>query len=275
MSKAIEQKPNADGFVKPGELVEVRQSSALSLHDRRVFNLLIENAWPEIGEDKLHEIEMWRLRGPRRESGDRVAQSIRQLMTTIVSVPVKDRHGAPAMKETTLLAEVTRTIDEASEKGVVVYGFSKALREIIANSGYWGRLKATVMFAFGSKYTLALYEALCLRANLRISEQDISLADFREILGIEPGKLEKFKSLKQWVLEPVLREINGLSDFNVEIEPIRQGSLQRGKLVGFRLRWGRKTRAEWRKVLDELIRPKVGRMARLKGQVETIRGPEE
>jgi hypothetical protein len=270
MSKTIKQKPNLNGFVKPGELVEVRQSSALSLHDRRVFNLLIENAWPEIGEDKLHEIEMWRLRGPRHKGAERVADSIRQLMTTIVSVPTKDRHGAPAMKETTLLAEVTRTIDETSDKGVVTYGFSKALREIIANSGYWGRLKATVMFAFGSKYSLALYEALCLRANLRVSEQDISLADFREILGVEPGKLENFKNLKQRVLDPALQEVNGLSDFNVEIEPIRQGSLQRGKLVGFRLRWARKTRREWRKVLDELVRSKVGRMARLKGQVDKI-----
>ena len=94
MSQAIAQKANKEGFVKPGELVELHQSSALSLHDRRVFNLLIENAWSEIGSDELHEIEMWRLRGPRHESGDRVADSIRQLMTTVVAVPVKDRHGA-------------------------------------------------------------------------------------------------------------------------------------------------------------------------------------
>lgn len=270
MSQAIAQKANKEGFVKPGELVELHQSSALSLHDRRVFNLLIENAWSEIGSDELHEIEMWRLRGPRHESGDRVADSIRQLMTTVVAVPVKDRHGASAMMETTLLSEATRTIDEESDKGVVVYAFSKALREIIGNSRYWGRLKAVVMFAFGSKYSLALYEAVCLRANLQANEQEISLADFREMMGVAPGQYPGFAQLKQWVLTPAIREVNALSDFNVDLEPIRQGGMQRGKLVGFRLRWERKDREEWRAVLDELTRSKTGRKARISGTVEEV-----
>ena len=270
MSRAIAQKTSRDGFVKPGELIEVRQSTELSLHDRRVFNLLIENAWSEIGADRLHRIELWRLRGPRHESGDRVAESVRQLMTTVVAVPVKDPAGAPAMMETTLLSEVTRTIDESSDKGVLIYGFSKALREIICNSGYWGRIKAVVMFAFSSKYSLALYEALCLRANLQVNEQEISLEDFREMLGIEDGVLDRPPDLLRRTVTPSVEEINGLSDFNIEIELIRQGGALRGKLIGFRLRWQKKEREEWRAVLDELMRPRVGRKARIKGKVEIL-----
>ena len=57
--------------VKAGELIEIRQSSALTLHDRRVLNLLIEHAGPGIADDVDHRISMWRLRG-HHKGGERV-----------------------------------------------------------------------------------------------------------------------------------------------------------------------------------------------------------
>ena len=43
MGKTLAQRDNLDGFAKAGEMIEVRQSSALTLHDRRVLNLLIRH----------------------------------------------------------------------------------------------------------------------------------------------------------------------------------------------------------------------------------------
>lgn len=269
MSLTITQKNNLDGFVKPGELVNIRESADLSLHDRRVFNLLIEHAWPEITEDKPHTIAMNRLRGPRHKGGERVAESVRALMTTLVEVPTV-LNGEPAVFATQLLGQTTRTIDENSPNAMLVYEFPKGLRKIIQDSKYWGRIKASVMFAFTSKYSLALYEVLCLRGNLRVSEQTFTVKEFRALLGIEPGKLMAFKDLKKRVLDPAVTEVNGLSDFNVEIEPIREGGMVRGKLTGFRLCWEHKSSEEWRGVLDELFRSKVGRLARLRGEVEEM-----
>ena len=40
-SRTVNQKKNADGFPKAGELIEIRPESELSLHDRRVLNMLI------------------------------------------------------------------------------------------------------------------------------------------------------------------------------------------------------------------------------------------
>ena len=113
------------------------------------------------------------------------------------------------------------------------YKFHDDVRRIIKESRYWGRIKSHVMFAFTSKYALALYEAVCLRANLRVCEQAFSVDDFRALLGIEPGKLPLFKSLKQRVLDPAALEVNGLSDFKVEITPIREGGQLRGKVTGY------------------------------------------
>jgi hypothetical protein len=269
VSRAIAQKNNLDGFVKPGELVEVRAGAKLSLHDRRVFNLLIENAWPEIEENKPHLIPITKLRGPLHKGMEMVADSVLTLMTTVVEVPAT-LDGKPAIFATQLLGSTTRTIDEDNPNSLLEYNFSDELRKIIKESRYWGRLKSHVMFAFSSKYALALYEAVCLRSNLHVSEQAFSVDDFRALLGVEPGKLELFKNLKKWALDPAVAEVNGLSDFTVELEWLREGGQLRGKLTGFRLRWEKKSSEEWRTVLDELMRPKVGRKARIRGKVETI-----
>lgn len=271
MSRAIEQKHNLDGFVKPGELVDVRAGADLSLHDRRIFNLLVESAWSEIAEDQEHRIAVARLRGPHK-GGERVTESVSRLMTTLVEMPVI-LDGKPAVFKTQLLGDTTQVIDEDSPNAVLVYRFPAGLRRIIQKSRYWGRIKSHVMFAFSSKYALALYEAVCLRSNLHVDEQTFSVDDFRALLGVESGKLMEPFNLKKWALDPAVAEVNGLSDFTVELEFLREGGQLRGKLAGFRLRWEKKSSEAWRAVLDELLRPKVGRKARIRGRVETIQLP--
>lgn len=144
------------------------------------------------------------------------------------------------------------------------------MREVIGRSQYWGRLKAYVICSFQSKYALALYKGLCLRANLQVSEQEMSVVDFQALLGIPDGKLERYPDLARRVISPAVEEINVLSDFRVEIRPLREGGLQRGKIRAFRVGWHRKEKKEWKACMDELMQPKVGRKARIKGKVETL-----
>jgi plasmid replication initiation protein len=144
------------------------------------------------------------------------------------------------------------------------------MREILQKSEYWGRIKPYVMFAFTTKYALALYEALCLRRNLTRSEEIISVEDFREMLGVGTDKLTTYKNLNSWAISPAVEEINALSDFTVQVEPIRQGGQQRGMVMGFRVGWEMKEPEEWERVLAELMRSKVGRKARIKGTVERV-----
>lgn len=270
MGRTLDQRRNVDGLVKPGELIEVRQASALTLHDRRVLNLLVLHAGPRIATDEQHVVPMRELRPPTHRGGERVRDSIVRLMTTLVEVPTRDRHGNRATFRTALLAGTTTTDDEDAPGGEVTYSFSREMRDIIRNSQYWGRIKPLIMFAFSSKYAMALYEALCLRRNLDCSTQDFLVEDFRQIVGVRPGKLTGFPQLKQSVISPAVEEVNALSDFNVEVEPIRMGGRQRGTLTGFRVSWSVKETDEWLAVLGELTRPRAGRKARVRGEVEKV-----
>lgn len=269
MARTIAQRSNRKGFVKPGELIDFRSRKELTLQDRRILNLLIEHAGPQIASDRTHRIAMSALRG-RHKGGERVRDSILRLMETTVIVPTRDGHGNPATERGVFLDSTTTTDDEDAPGAEVVYSFSRTMRRVIANSHYWGRLKRHIICSFQSKYALALYEATCLRAELQSCEQEMGVEDFRRVLGLAPGTLTAFKDLKKRAIDPAVMEVNGLSDFWVEVEPIRHGGPLRGTLTGYRLHWRRKSDEEWRAVLDELARPKVGRRERLAGAVDVV-----
>ncbi|WP_207105843.1 RepB family plasmid replication initiator protein [Sphingomonas sp. CFBP 8760] len=253
--------------MKPGELIDIRQSAALTLHDRRVLNLLIEHAGPDIASDRHHRMPMARLRGPAHRGGERVRDSIENLMKTLILIPTRDSKGNKATTRVQLLASTTTTDDEDNPNGEVAYSFHKEVRDIISRSDYWGRIKASVMFAFSSKYALALYEAICLRINLKHNNQFFKPDDFRELLSVDRDLLTRFPDFKRRVLDPALTEVNALSDCNVEVEVIREGG-PRSAVAGYRLRWAGKSSEEWQAAMDELLRPKVGRKARIDGKIE-------
>ncbi len=48
--RTIDQRPAPGSMIKPGELIDVLDM-ALTLNDRRIYNLLIANAWDKISEN--------------------------------------------------------------------------------------------------------------------------------------------------------------------------------------------------------------------------------
>ena len=252
--------------MKPAELIEFRGTGNLTLHDRRVLNLLYENAGQRVCDDVYHVMALADLRGTHK-GGERVKDSVIRLMQTLVEVPVTGSNGKPATRRVALLSETTTSDDEGDPTGEVVYALSKGLRDIIKDSTVWGRIQSQVMFAFTSKYALALYELLQKRVNLsHVWEQEFELSHFRELMGVPDGKMTGFFTLNAYCLKPALLEVNALADHGVSLEP-----LKRGKTVyAIKMRWWKKTQREREIAYAELQRSKVGRLPRLKGTVERV-----
>jgi hypothetical protein len=269
--RTVDQKPHGDDFAKARELIEVRGTGALSLHDRRVMNVLYANAGTQLCDDVEHVIAISELRGLHK-GGERVKDSILRLMKTVVEMPTKDRKGRPSVKLVPVLSDTTVSDDDDNPSGQVIYSFSPGMRAIIKDSTLWGRVRTAVVFAFTSKYSLALYELITARINLtHIWQEDFSVQDLRELLGVPDGKLLRVPNLIQKVVRPAEIEVNGLADFGVKIEPIRTGGTMRGLVTGFKVAWHRKDIPGLREAYSELHRSKVGRIARLSGKVETVR----
>jgi hypothetical protein len=242
MTLTFDQRPNDDGFPKAGELVEVRGAYSLTLQDGRIFNRLVEHAGSRLRSDTNFRIALWQLRGERdRHKGhERVRDSLERLMRTLVIVPWKDSRGQPATLKTTLLAGTVETIDEDDPASEVSYSFSPELRLLLLKSRYWARIKASVCFNIGSRYGLRLYEAIALRINRQTTEEIFTVENFRELLGVKPGRLLSYPHLRQKAIVPAITEVNQHSPYLVEIEPVRQRGKARTAVVAYRMRWSRR-----------------------------------
>lgn len=61
--RTVNARPDSLSMIKPGELIDVIEMTPLTLTDRRIFNILIENAWDSIDQPVTHSIPKTTLRG--------------------------------------------------------------------------------------------------------------------------------------------------------------------------------------------------------------------
>lgn len=270
--RTLDARPNSDSLIKPGELVDLIEVTPLTLADRRIYNQLLENAWEAIDKPVTHVIAKSALRGSHN-SNDRVGESLERLMSAIVKVQVV-WDGEAAIERVQLLGG---NIESVRRDGLLEYEIPPRLRKIIRNSTVFARLQREVMFALSSKYALTLYEMVQKRGNLRYrSSERFSLEAIRGVLGVAKGKLTSWSNLNLRAIQPALREVNALSDYVVEIAPIKTGRT----VTHVELRWWRKDGDGLGEVARELSFSKVGRQTRIDAAAETgaassPRGPVE
>lgn len=258
---------DADAIVAAGELVELRfvSGDSLSLRAAKLFVMLIQEAGVAVADRVQHRVPYSVLNETFHKSRDELAEAVLELHSTVVSVKLVSRRGRPYTKSGPILSDVEREPDDLDD-AEVRFEFSPAMRRVIADSTHWAAVSRRAVMAFESRYSLRMYLWLSLRANLRKTSEDISLDDLRELLGIEPGKLKTWQHLKSRALDPALAETNFLAGFHAAYQPLKQGR----RVVGVRLAWSLKGRAELVAAQRELERPRVGRKARRAGLVETL-----
>ncbi len=249
-------------MIKAGELVDVVEVTPLTLTDRKIYNLLIENAEHDIARPIEHSIDKEKLRLSRR-GNERIDDSIMRLMGGIAKIKTM-RNGEPATLRVQLLG---RNIEHDRDDGKFYYTFDPFLREAISNSTVFARLKMDVMLNFQGKYGLALYEMTSKRINLRRSEEIFSIAEFRNLLGVPKGKLTTWNNFWTKAICPAVAEVNQLAiDFRIEVEGLKAGK----KYAEVRLKWWRASPDGEDAAMKELSISKVGRKARREGAVEDI-----
>jgi hypothetical protein len=81
-----------------------------------------------------------------------------------------------------------RAAKDTSKRRVACQGgLPKKLQPILAGSNRLGRIKAEAVCAMTSKYAIALYEMVQLRANLDRCIETFLLSRFRDLRGVPPG----------------------------------------------------------------------------------------
>lgn len=271
MSLTVAQKSNHSGFPKPGELIEITGAHGLEAADRAILNRLYQLAHEagNIAETEAEwEIAFSRLRPSSHESNDRLRASLERLLRVQVAVPYLDNNG----ESRTLLTHLFEFFDlsdaETSPSGSLRFGLPRKLRPIIARSNRWGRIKAEVVCAMSSRYAMALYELIQLRAGMDRCVEVFPIDKFRALLGVPPDAYQRGNNLVQKVIQPAVLEVNGLSDMGVTVEIRRRSS--RAPIEAVVIAWHRKEGDAFREAMRERERSKLGRSARLRGTVDAI-----
>jgi hypothetical protein len=250
-------------MLKPGELIEISDASALTLQDRRVYNFLVHKAFgPRMGEpDADFKIPLSELRGSHC-GNERLEDSIERLMRTVVRIRLPDGQ----VRRVQLLGGNDMG-DSSRERGYLTYSFDKRLSEILRTSTTFGKLELAVMVAMTSSYGLALYEWAAKRVRLREKfTEELTLDELRDVLGIAPGQYPRWPNIRQRCLDPAIEEINALAPFSISVVPMKEGR----KVAKVALGWWMKDEDEMRNAYAELKRPKVGRRARIRGGVDEV-----
>jgi len=277
LSRTVEQKTNHLGFPKPGELIEMTGTHVLEASDRAILNLLYQNAHDSgklLDENAEWEIPLATVRQAfsKHESSDRLRGSLTRLMSVKVNVAyvAESADGADGPEQRVVITGLFDFFDvsakELAQRATLRYGLPRKLAPILETSGRWGRIKAEIVCSMTSKYAIALYELIQLRANMERSVEAFSIDRFRDLLGVPPGTYARGDNFQRKVLDPAVLEVNGLSDMSLQIELNRIHS--RAPVHGVTVSWWRKSGDEFRAAMQERNRSKVGRMARLRGHVE-------
>lgn len=261
--RVLDLKPRREQAVKPAELIQITGHQALTLNARRAITILWHNAHLQgVEEGRDYTIEIDDLKPDHHKGYEMVEEAIIALMGTILTVRMADGRTRRVQ-----FLGGNDLDDPERPAGALTYSFDKRLVEILKDSAIWGKIALPVLMAFTSKYAVSLYENASQWAGLgRKSYHDLSLDQFRAMLGVEAGKYGAFGALNKHVLKPVLMEINALAPFNMSVSPVKEGK----KVARLRVSWWNKNRDEMDAAFRELHQPKVGRRARISGQAEQV-----
>ncbi len=252
-------------IVKPEELVDIVEMTPLTLQDRRIYNLLIGNAWNNITTRNKHIITRQDLTKYVDSNNQDIKASFRRLMSAIVIIKIRNnKNGAPATRQIQLMG--TNEIEDNG--GQVEYSFPEELIKIIKDTQIFARLHTKVMFELSSKYSLALYEFLQKRKNLQyVTDETLTVEETRSLIGVGKNKLKSFGHLNDKALKPAVKEVSFLTEYEITAEPIRTGRA----ITHIKFSWQKKTDIGAQiAAVEELGRPKTGRKERMEGKVENV-----
>jgi plasmid replication initiation protein len=255
-------------IIKPRELVDIIELTPLNRSETILYNQLLANAWNNIRTSPVHKVLKASLRGTH-ESNDRLEDAFDKLMGAWAKIRARDPQTNEMATFRVHLLGTNK--EEDRDDGYFYYTFPPDLLAVIQQSKAWATIKSHIMYALRSKYSIRLYEMVERRIGLMKQHEEFTVDEFRAMLGVPEGKLERFADFNKHCLKPALEEVNHLTDFVVQVMAIKKGRA----VEKLHMSWFKKSPAELRAAHDEREKSRIGRSARWNGSVELIRFDEE
>lgn len=203
----------------------------LTLVQRKLFNALLFNAYPELPHKtrlQIHTRQLCELIGYNSNDYGKLKKALLGLITIAIEWNVIDTLTG---KENTWKASSILASAELKD-GYCNYEYSHVMKELLYQPDIYGRINIVLVAQFKSNYGLALYEN-CIRYQGLPQTPWFSLDIFRKLMGVFEGKYSAFKDFKKRVINVAVKEVNTISPIYVHAEIERKN--QKPTRIRFKL----------------------------------------
>lgn len=184
-------------------------SNNLTLVQRKLFNALLFNAYPDLDNQTFFKIqtrELCRLIGYNSNDYAKLKRALLGLISIAIEWNVIDciTGKESKWKASAILASAQ------IESGNCIYEYSQIMKQLLYQPEIYGRINIQLMAQYKSSYGLALYEN-CIRYQGLPQTPWFTLEIFRKLMGVFGDKYMAFKDFKKRVLNIAVKEVNTIA----------------------------------------------------------------
>lgn len=197
----------------------IRISNDIGLMARKMWNILLLNAYDSLLTQQQHSLALGVLSdamGTNSRNYTRLRESLEKLVTTGVTWDVGGTAIAAGQWSKNFSVSSLLAWGKV-EDGILYYGFSPILAELLYNPEIYQRINIAQQRLFGTSYGLALWEN-CVRYSNTGSTGLLDVEDWRKLLGATAKTYDEYRRFSQKVLVPAIKEVNDVSNIELKLK---------------------------------------------------------
>lgn len=196
----------------------VHASGELSLLERKIANVLLQNAYDDLMSKRQHHLSiamMTSMLGFDSKNIEALKSALRNIQQTRIEFDLLGDGTNTEWHSASLLSSVSIVNGECR------YEYASWLAEKLSAPETYTLININIQKHFNSSYALALYEN-CLRFRGTGSTGWIDVSTWRRLLGADAAMYSEFKHFSAEVIKKAVKEINKVSNIVVEPEYQRE-----------------------------------------------------
>jgi len=209
-----------DNQILKKHVAAIHIGAKLSLLQRKLVNALLYNAYDQLLTAQNHEISasvLCEMIGFDSKNIGYLKGALKGLMETVVEFDVLEEDGERSWEAMVLLPYAK------IKGGTCTYRYERALAEKLFHPDVYSKINLSVLREMNSAHALVLYEN-CYRFEGigHTAWWDVDV--FRKLMGVNTmSSYKPFKALNRNVIQPAMKEVNKLSNIQVEMETRMKG----------------------------------------------------